>query len=228
MSKSLKIIFGISLFVLALLVLNLVVNRTFLADSLEYGYEAKGKKALFQKLFKPEVQKKLNLKGSFGNDNEQISINSFDNYDIFIWNITGFKEIEMDSLLIGYVDHFDDIIFNPKRYIDWGVPQVTLSSKMENLVAKQISVNISEQSKIEKHLRGDNFLSLNLKSDGFAVYNRSLDYLLKIEIDRFLEFEVCFLKDSESFKIILFKPNSQNELTVAISDLLKPELFNYR
>ncbi|MAC96741.1 MAG: hypothetical protein CMC96_14715 [Flavobacteriales bacterium] len=223
-----KIIIAVVLLILSLFVINLIVNRKFLTESLEYGYEAYGKKALFQELFKPEIQKELIIKSSFGNAFEQISINSFNDCDIFIWNIKGFQNIQMDSLLVGYVDNFDEIVFNPNRYINWGMPQVTLSSKMENLQAEKISVNLDEKSEVQNHLRGNNFLILNLKSNGVALYNSNFDYLLKLGIDRFIEFEICFLKDSESFKIILLKPNQHHKLTTTISNLIKPKLLDFK
>lgn len=223
-----KIIIGVVLLILSLFVINLIVNRKFLTESLEYGYEAYGKKALFHELFKPQIQKELIIKSSFGNNYEQISINSFNDYDIYIWNIKGFQNIQMDSLLVGYVDNFNDIVFNPNRYITWGMPPITLSSKMENLQAEKISVNLDEKSKVLNHLRGNNFLILNLKSNGIALYNSNFDYLLKLGADRFIELEVCFLKDSDSFKIILLKPNQNHKLKTTISDIIKPKIFDFR
>lgn len=205
----------ITIWIIGVLVLSIIIVFNFIPISISttnnrYGIIEK-QNPMITNLFKDSVQDNLMFQTAFGNKNEQIYIYDYKSiYNLIIWNITGFSDILLKELNIVTNNQFEEIKFNPQSYIEWGDPKVKILSKVDSLSAKKIIIHVDEGCKLKKSKKEPNFLFLDIESNGFAISDIPLDYKLKIEFERKLNYNVCFVNRKRSFQIIILKKNNSD------------------
>ena len=209
MKRKTKIILFFSLLILTLFV---VLNLINFKNSDENSFEPiSNNKEKFIYLFNDTILNKISFESAFGNKNNQIYIYKIDtNFEIIIWNITDLYNVKISNIEMFKNEDFNRISFNPSFKIEWGNPKISMFSIVDKIIAKNIKIHCSINSEIINHIKENDLLFLNLKSNGFAISENDFDYKLKFDFGKKLFVNLAFINDKIGFKIILLKTKNNN------------------
>lgn len=154
------------------------------------------------------------------NDVDSISIyNSNDDF-LFVHQIDGFKNIDIDSVRIEKIDYFERIDFSPYRSIDWGngigIKSITssLSSKGELIITTPNKFITDADS---------NKKSIQLMSKGFAILDHNHNPLIKYSLPEKRKLNLVFNMENSNMKIAVIIRKTDTEIDIAKQiDSLKP------
>lgn len=212
--------FGIGLLILALVVNFFVVS----SKTKEYSYgDILKQDSISLSIFKDLSQSRLTYKNGFGNNSEQIfTYDYWNNYNLIIWKIDGFSEVEPLNIKLFNNFDFDKIEINPQHYSLFSDPQVKLSSKIEILIANNITLHFDKNYSIIDSKKDSNFIFLNIESNGFALADSFNNYKVKVEFEERLHYNLSFINQDSIFQILLLtgKGNSIIEENL-LFDMLK-------
>jgi|GEM_PF-3297558 len=176
-------------------------------------------------LFKDSVISDINLYNIIGNENEQMLFYSYGNLEIVVWNIRGFREIDLSDIQLYMFDEFNKIRFNPKRFTEIG--QVKISSVLQNLVGDTLNYYTDSDVDIIDHFENKHLSILSIRSVGFALGDTE-DFKLKFETSEKSLFNIALRSEKTgSTLIVLTSGNNEDFQERLLWNLLNNSIYNH-
>lgn len=171
-------------------------------------------------IFKKNVNDNISFSTAMGNNHESMYVYDFDNgYDLIIWNIKGFSEVDLLSMHLYINENFDKIKLNPMRFVEFRNFKVISSTDL--LVTKTLNLLSDIKMNEINHFERDNFSYSNMISNGIALYDENR-YYIKIEAPMKMSFNFAFIKNEYGFLFIILAPRESYEMREdLLLDLLK-------
>jgi len=111
----------------------------------KFGYEIlMGKNKSYDYLFKNECFSDIDFADVIGNQKEQIYFYKYKKeFDLIVWNISGFKDVDLTDIKFFASDDFEGIRFHPMRYTKMDIFEITSIS--ENLEISQLTAYTNKE-----------------------------------------------------------------------------------
>ena len=168
----------------------------------KYSYNFLNKNDTYYiELFNSNIKKSIFLDYIIGNENEQIYCYTFQKkFDLIVWNINGFSEVDLSQLHLYIIDEFHKIDFINKRFSEFD--GYTISSALNILKAKQLLLYSSKGADIVNHFESEKFSYLNIISKGLVISD-SFEYKIKIESKKSMHYNFAFIKSEIGFQFVI-------------------------
>jgi len=209
MTKLLRKIFIIGVVLIAVLFVYNIVKFTINQNNYSYKIIT-GKDNRFDSLFKIEELDDLSVRSVFGNEYEQIYFYDYlEVYQVIIWNINGFSNVDLTENHLFTIDNFDDIVFYDKNYTNFG--RYMLTSKLSPLELNVVNMYTEKGMILINHDESKLFSYMDLYSTGIVIGDGK-NYLLRIESKESVHYNIGFINGQNGFQLIVLSKKKNAEI----------------